>query len=215
MIDLKNITSKKGFGKILSIMQNSAKGNLALSENKMLENAQKVLNAVGGTAGRQVAASNVKKYILDTLFIIPGSVGVKLKNQIDDFLKNDLDNQKITALQNWIISNSDGKLTKKEYTDEEKEKLKQMVEEEAKKNKDALDRIKSGKATAEDVSTINNMLVDIGVKKEDLKNNKLKLGKSEILELKKLQGGDELFKGNDPDFIFIIEEIPDSTQKIK
>lgn len=209
----KNITSKKGFGKILSIIQNSAKGNLALSENKMLENAQKVLNAVGGAAGRQVAASTVKQYILDTLFIIPGSVGVKLKNQIDDFLKNDLDNQKLTSLQNWLISHGNGKLTKKEYTDEEKEKIKQMVEEEAKKNKDALDRIKSGKATAEDVSTINNMLVDIGVKKEDLKNNKLKLGKSEILELKKLQGGDELFKGNDPDFIFIIEEIPDSTQK--
>jgi len=214
----KNIASKKGFGKILSIIQNSAKGNLSLSENKMLEHAQKVFDAVGGAAGKQVASSVVKKYILDTVFLIAGSTGIKLVNQVNNMLKYDLDNQKLIALQNWVISHGishgNGKLTNKEYTDEEKEKLKQMVEEEAKKNEDALNRIKSGKATAEDVDTINDMLVESGVKKEDLKNNKLKMSTEEFVKLINIKGGNEAFtEGNDPNFIFIIEEVSDTLKQ--
>lgn len=196
----RNIESKQGFSKILSIIQNSAKGNLAASENKMLLNTQTVFNAVGGAAGKQGVKNLVKTYGLDSLFILAGSIGMKVKNHINEMLKNQLDNQKIEKLQNWLITyeNKTVTLTKVENTVE--------------KFDDSLERIKSGNATAEDVEFVNDAFISVGIRREDLKNPEIKMSEEEYSRTREFYG-DERFDNNDPSFVVFVVTPDTLTQK--
>ena len=196
----KNIESKQGFSKILSIIQNSAKGNLAASENQMLLNTQKVFNAVGGAAGKQGVKNLVKTYGLDSLFILAGSVGMKVKNHINEMLKNQLDNQKIEKLQNWLITKS------KVNETTPVEVAKSDVNEEIKTLDNSLSNIQNGTATAEDVKNVNDAFISMGIRKNDIKAPQITLSKEEANRLTDMyyENSDELFEGNDPSFVFTI-----------
>ncbi len=196
----KNIESKQGFSKILSIIQNSAKGNLAASENQMLLDTQKVFNAVGGAAGKQRVTNLVKTYGLDSLFILSGSIGMKVKNHINEMLKNQLDNQKIEKLNNWLITNS--KINKTTPV----EVAKSDVNEEIKTLDASLSNIQNGTATAEDIKNVNDAFVSMGIRKSDIKDPKIELSQEEANKLTDMyyENSDELFEGNDPSFVFTI-----------
>jgi hypothetical protein len=198
----KNIESKQGFSKILSIIQNSAKGNLAASENQMLLNTQKVFNTVGGAAGKQGVKNLVKTYGLDALFITVGSIGNKVVTDINQMLKNQLDNQKIEKLQNWLIT----------YENKNKVITPTVVENTVEKFDDSLGRIKSGKATAEDVEFVNDAFISVGIRREDLKNPEIKMSEEEYRKTREFYD-DERFNNNDPSFV-VFEVAPDTlTQK--
>ena len=196
----KNIESKQGFSKMLSIIQNSAKGNLVASENQMLLNTQKVFNAVGGAAGKQGVKNLVITYGLDSLFILAGSIGMKVKNHVNEMLKNQLDNQKIEKLQNWLITYKNKTVTPT------------VVENTVEKFDDSLGRIKSGNATAEDVEFVNDAFISVGIRREDLKNPEIKMSEEEYNRTREFYG-DERFDNNDPSFVVFVVTSDTLTQK--